>query len=108
MPVNIRWRASATGTREESQVIHRRSHFSAHQAVVREPQVGSRTRSLGSGAISKQCSTTLGLVWTTHICHTCRIVPHVFGLQTAPEPFQVQPSFEFVFRNQRVDRKQAQ
>ena len=47
-------------------MIQRRPHFSAHHAVVPEPQVGSNTRSPGSEVIRRQRSTTLVLVWTTY------------------------------------------
>ena len=57
--------AKAKATRDVSIVIHRRPQFSATVAVVPEPQVGSRTKSPGSVAISMQRSTMRSLVWTT-------------------------------------------
>jgi len=54
--------ASVIATREVSQVIQRRPHFSAAKAVVPEPQVGSRTRSPGSVVMSMQRSTTFSFV----------------------------------------------
>ena len=57
-------RAKAKATREVSSVIQRRPHCSATNAVVPEPQVGSRTRSPGSVTINRQRSTTFGRVCT--------------------------------------------
>src|SRR6266705_1503265 len=62
----MRCRVKAKATRDVSIVIHRRPHFSATNAVVPEPHVGSITRSPGSVDMSKQRSITLGLVCTTY------------------------------------------
>ena len=61
----IRCRAIAVATGEVSIVIQRRPHRSALYAVVAPPHVGSRTRSPGSVAMSRQRSITLLAVCTT-------------------------------------------
>ena len=58
--------ATLIATREVSHVIQRRPSFSAQEAVVPEPQVGSKTMSPGSVVMAMQRSMTLGEVCTAY------------------------------------------